>query len=553
MPKLKSLLASFLVLAFSFNIAFAASVPLSDIDNHNYQSAIEYLYGKNVIKGYNDGTFRPDNSVNRAELLKILVSGAGYSPSSSKYNSCFPDVKKDWYAPYVCFAKEKGWVNGYSDGTFRPDQAVNKVEAIKMLVHSQGFPVLEVNPVGSSQYSDVDLKQWYGSFIYLAESMKIIGMGGSYYNPGAQITRGEISDNIYRAMLILEQAVGSFDEVDLTPIEIVDNSTDQNDPVVEPVDNQTAFDAPLLAVSSSKPTSILLKFTAPVQTGGSTLKSYVLEYKTENDLEYKSLDYSVEYYNAKEKSDGGITFESKASTRYNFRVKAINVDGKSSSYSAVQTLTTAAPLEPGSPTISIVTQTYWDLTLNIKLPIYTGDSALKSIWEYYVNPNIGEQSGETSIEGNNIVGSWTVKYPLNPKLTDTTLPTYKYEFWVSNKNGYKSAKAALNVTGLSANPSKPTVTVKSVSKNSIDFEVKAPEYTGSSALSFYSYSLDAYTTEGLYMLGGEVSKTFFETEMNNVFSNTGLAPNTTYTYSFWVKNKHDKTSEKVTKTVTTSS
>ena len=75
--------------------------------------------------------------------MKILIEATGITPDPSIYNNCFPDVASDWYAPYVCYAKEQNWVQGYEDGAFKPVNNVNKVEAIKMLVETQGYAVPE--------------------------------------------------------------------------------------------------------------------------------------------------------------------------------------------------------------------------------------------------------------------------------------------------------------------------------------------------------------------------------------------------------------------------
>ena len=119
--------------------AYAAN--FSDVSGSPNAIAIQYLSDKGVIGGYPDGTFRPRNTVNRAELAKFLVGGTGATPSVSQYNNCFPDVTTEWFAPFVCYAKAQGWVAGYSDGTFRPSNTVNTAEAIKMIVNAQGYSV----------------------------------------------------------------------------------------------------------------------------------------------------------------------------------------------------------------------------------------------------------------------------------------------------------------------------------------------------------------------------------------------------------------------------
>src|SRR3989338_8827261 len=100
----------------------------SDVgDTHLNMPAIEYLVSIGTLQGYEDGTFKPDNTVNRAEIMKILVKGQGIDPDPATFNHCFPDVNDEWFAVSVCYAKAQGWVSGYPDGNFKPANTVNKV------------------------------------------------------------------------------------------------------------------------------------------------------------------------------------------------------------------------------------------------------------------------------------------------------------------------------------------------------------------------------------------------------------------------------------------
>ena len=97
--------------------------------------AVMSLQASGIIDGYPDGTFRPKGVINRAELLKILVEGF-YHQEVEAENHCFPDVADEWFAPYVCAAKRLGWISGYPDGTFRPANSVNRAEGIKIVLSS---------------------------------------------------------------------------------------------------------------------------------------------------------------------------------------------------------------------------------------------------------------------------------------------------------------------------------------------------------------------------------------------------------------------------------
>ena len=186
--------------------AYAAN--FSDVSGSPNAIAIQYLSDKGVIGGYPDGTFRPRNTVNRAELAKFLVGGTGATPSVSQYNNCFPDVTTEWFAPFVCYAKAQGWVAGYSDGTFRPSNTVNTAEAIKMIVNAQGYSVPQM--ATSNSYSDVFLAQWFDPFVQVAHDKNILDVSSGVLGVGNDMTRGRVAESMYRAMYIKEKGLQSY-------------------------------------------------------------------------------------------------------------------------------------------------------------------------------------------------------------------------------------------------------------------------------------------------------------------------------------------------------
>lgn len=106
----------------------------SDVaSSHPYAQAIKWGKESGVLSGYPDGTFQPDKTVNRAEFLKIVLGAKGVDVGSVSDPTGFRDMDEGaWYAPYVRYAKQQGIVQGYSDGTFKPQQPVNFAEALKM-------------------------------------------------------------------------------------------------------------------------------------------------------------------------------------------------------------------------------------------------------------------------------------------------------------------------------------------------------------------------------------------------------------------------------------
>jgi len=170
----------------------------TDIDNNHHQAkAIKYLKKQGVIQGYADGTFKPSNTVNRAELMKILI---GDSLPSGTYENCFKDVHQEWFASYVCYAKNQGWIQGYKDGTFKPAQTVNRAEAIKMAI--EVFDIEPPSTISTNPYPDTDKNQWYAPYISISVQKGLFDDTMKNYQPAYGMQRGDVSDIIYRLLTI---------------------------------------------------------------------------------------------------------------------------------------------------------------------------------------------------------------------------------------------------------------------------------------------------------------------------------------------------------------
>lgn len=177
--------------------ALAATFTDVEATNPDYLG-IEYLVSIGTLQGYSDNTFKPEQTINRAELMKVLVAGQRIDPDANTYKNCFPDVTTDWYAKYVCYAKEQGWVSGYSDNTFKPEQTVNKAEATKMIVNS--YAVTSTGE-SSSEFNDVAASDWFFGYVTSLEGKGIIDHDTSYYTPSNGMTRGLTAEYIFRVLV----------------------------------------------------------------------------------------------------------------------------------------------------------------------------------------------------------------------------------------------------------------------------------------------------------------------------------------------------------------
>lgn len=202
--------------AAMFFVFSSTTFALSDIGQDPHREAIEYLKEQGIINGNPDGTFLPNNGINRAEVLKLIVLSANKNFDQSLYKNCFKDVSNEWYAPYICYAKSQDWVQGYQDGYFRPAQQVNKAEAIKM--------ILEVHKVAQNDkidlpFSDIDTESWYAPYLQSAHEQDLLVETSGQYKPGNIITRSNTSETIYRILT---------GEKSTEPIKVVENPSSQS-------------------------------------------------------------------------------------------------------------------------------------------------------------------------------------------------------------------------------------------------------------------------------------------------------------------------------------
>ena len=143
-----------------------------------YNNAVSTLSNMGVIGGYADGTFRPDAPISRAEFAKIAVSFT-QNNGSATYNY-FTDVKTtDWFAPYVTAAKDAGLIEGYSDGSFKPESKITRAEACAIVNRTLGRKPSKAHMKISDRidWPDVQTTDWFYEAIMEATNSHTCTMG----------------------------------------------------------------------------------------------------------------------------------------------------------------------------------------------------------------------------------------------------------------------------------------------------------------------------------------------------------------------------------------
>jgi len=172
-------------------------------ENYVYCEAIEWARGEGVFKGYEDGSFRPDRPISRVEALKMIFEALDFKVLDANGSQLrFSDVgKNEWYNSYLKTALSLGVINGYPDGTFKPHNAVSRVEALVMLLNgaeAKDGIILATNQAGA--YLDtpyVEDTKWYYSYARFAQAYDLTDNEYFLY-PAEYLTRAEMADMLYR-------------------------------------------------------------------------------------------------------------------------------------------------------------------------------------------------------------------------------------------------------------------------------------------------------------------------------------------------------------------
>lgn len=137
MKKVLSLVLVIAMVLSSMSFAFAAK--FEDIADIDYEEAINTLSALGVITGYEDGTFRPEKTVTRAEMAKLMVELLGYGDLVSGSKSNFSDTQGHWADQWIALAAGRGIVIGTGDGKFNPEGIVTYDQVLTMLVRGLGY------------------------------------------------------------------------------------------------------------------------------------------------------------------------------------------------------------------------------------------------------------------------------------------------------------------------------------------------------------------------------------------------------------------------------
>lgn len=162
--------------------------------------AIELMSKKRIFDGYSDGTFRPYERINRAETAKVVVLALGYDVDVNGYfgRQYTDTIANAWYAPYLEVAKRNNIATGYPDGSFRPASTINRVELLRVFLEANNLSLSTCSP---QPFEDTPINRdtdWYMKYACYAKHNGL--MNSEYSNrlfPAEAMTRGDVADLFY--------------------------------------------------------------------------------------------------------------------------------------------------------------------------------------------------------------------------------------------------------------------------------------------------------------------------------------------------------------------
>lgn len=178
----------------------------TDISTHWAKDFIDRLAKMNIVSGFPDGTFKPDRHLTRAQYAALLAKAFELAPR--RQATVFKDVAADfWAKSAIVKANRAGFLVGYPDSTFRPEQNLTRVQAIVSLVN--GLQLVGGNPNSLSVYDDRALIPSFATDeIATATERKIVVNypARPKLSSARDITRGEISAIVYQTLVATNRA-----------------------------------------------------------------------------------------------------------------------------------------------------------------------------------------------------------------------------------------------------------------------------------------------------------------------------------------------------------
>ena len=207
-----ALLTVSMVATFALTLQVHAAPTPTDIEDCWAEDAILTLVDEGIIAGYPDGTFKPEDSVTRAEFSKMVARAFAVRAAGEP---TFSDIKDNWAKAYIAALSEAGIVSGFPDGTFRPSKDISRAEMTTILMRTIKLgDKMDSLDQPEPSFIDVGDEHWASRSIEIANTLGVLPVHfGVVFDPELPATRAETAHMI-KSLIDLRIYEGKLAKVD---------------------------------------------------------------------------------------------------------------------------------------------------------------------------------------------------------------------------------------------------------------------------------------------------------------------------------------------------
>lgn len=214
LTKLKNTIILGLAITLLLSLCSLVQAQPSDILGHWAGSQINAWVDNGLAQGYPDGTFKPDNTISRAEFISLTNHAFAFTAAA---NSNFSDVAaNDWFAGEIAKSQAAGYITGYQDGAMRPNQVISRQEVATIIAKIAKLDT-SANPASLNNFKDAgDIPVWsQGAIAAVVAKDLMHGYPDQTFRAQNSISRAEaiISlNNLINAKIVPAQSVKTYDQ-----------------------------------------------------------------------------------------------------------------------------------------------------------------------------------------------------------------------------------------------------------------------------------------------------------------------------------------------------
>ncbi len=185
------ILLAVIALVAGLGVQAQAAPVLSDIQGHWAEQTIKALADQGIINGYPDGTFKPDQAINRAELAKLVAKTFKYAPVEK---NSFPDAANHWAQPFINEVASQKIMKAFNGGSFKPSDTVNRAQLTMVLTRILHIatPEEKFSEQWPASFTDLPADHWAFRYAELTRKLEVLPEGfKTEFHPDQGTTRAE--------------------------------------------------------------------------------------------------------------------------------------------------------------------------------------------------------------------------------------------------------------------------------------------------------------------------------------------------------------------------